>query len=398
MIKMKVRKNWLVLIVFSLIIIFLPGCWSHRELHEIGIASGIGFDLNEEGKIALSVQIITPSPFSKQTERGDRKPVRVLTSEGETVFDAIRNIMAKSGDRGFYPHLQIIVFGEDLAKAGLKPVLDFLERDPEIRVLTWLTITEGKAEDIIRGHSREDDTPATHINRLIEDYRATSRVTPTSLLNYIDMSLKEGIEPIIGKVSYFEEKGEPTFFMEEAGVFKGDRLVGWLDAHENRGYLWVANKVQSGIVVAQRKNQEQQKKKNTSPNSSNHFEDLISFEILRSKSKMKPQLNDDELSFLIELEVVANIGERMDNESAAGKEFINEMEELLRLSVEKEILDTLKKAQKEFNSDIFGFGLATKRKYPEYWQEHKEEWDEIFPELEVELKVKTKINAPGMIL
>lgn len=387
-------SNWLFLIGFCLVIaIFLPGCWSHRELNEIGIASGIGFDLSEEGKIALTVQVITPKPSTDESGKGDREPVRILTSEGETVFDAVRNLMSKSGDRVFYPHAQVIVFGAELARSGLQPVMDFLERDPELRLLTWLSITEGKAEDVIRGRSREDDIPSIHINRLIEDYRATSKVAPVSFLNYINMYYKEGVEPTIGKIEYFEKNGEPTFLMEGAGAFKEDRLIAWLDPIENRGFLWVANKVESGIVVAHRKGQGKVSNKGM-----NNHKDKISFEVIESKGKIKPILTGDDLSILIEVEVTANIGERMDNQSTEGKGFIQEMEELLRSQVEKEVEGIVVKAQEELQSDIFGFGLATHRKFPKYWQENKEEWDEIFPELDVEIKVKTTIKARGMII
>ncbi len=386
-------KKYIYLITFFLLTsILLGGCWSHRELNEIGIVSGMGLDLTEEGKIAVTVQVITPSPFNNQSSKGEREPVRVITSEGETVFDAIRNLTSKSGDRIFHPHNQVYVFGEELARAGVQPVLDFLERDPEIRIMTWIILTEGKAEDVIRGRSSEDDIPTNHINRLIEDYRSTSKIVPTSLLTFITKLLKEGVEPTVGKLSYSEVKGEPIFFMEGGGVFKGDRLVDWLDPYEARGLLWVEGLVESGIVVVERKNIDKKGNKGKGG-----FEDKISFEIVKSKSKVKPILNEDDLSILIELQVLANIGERMDHQVAEGREFIRELEELLSLEVKKEVEHIVAKAQKKYKSDILGFGLATHRKFPEYWRENKEEWDEIFTELDVEVKVKSRINARGMI-
>lgn len=379
------KKRWVGIFLISTLL-FLPGCWSHRELNEIGIVSAIGLDLSEQGKLQLTVQVNTPqTPVTKG--QFEKQPVRILTSEGETFFDAVRDLMTKSGDRLFYPHTQIIVIGEEVARAGIHPFLDFLQRDPELRLFTWVILTEGKAEEVLRAPSAEELISANHLSRLVKDYESTSKSIPVNLLDFSNKIYSEGIEPAIGKVEFIEEKGEPTFRMEGGGAFKGDKLIDWLNGEEARGYLWVHDDIKGGIIAT----------KGIEAESSSGVVEGISFEIIKGKTKVKPVLVGDELRFVIDIDTTCYLGERMDGKETTTREAVEELEKILTQAVIKETQVIVDKAQKELKSDILGFGVATNRKYPDYWKQHKEGWDEIFPNLDVEILVKAVIDDRGAV-
>lgn len=372
------RKKVISLILLIAVSLFLPGCWNYRELNQIGIVSAMGIDINEQGKIKLTVQVINPQASTTKGQT-QKKAVRIESSEGETLFDAVRNLMMKSGDRLFYPHMSVIVFGEDLGRKGLLPVLDFLGRDPEIRLLTWVLITEGKAEEIIRAPSNEALISALHLKSLVEDYKSFSKTTPANLLNLFTMLYDEGVEPVLGKVQFVEEKGEPTFLMEGGAAFREDKLIAWLNGGEARGYLWIEDEIKSGIITATKDDTK------------------ISFEIIRGRTKVKPILDEGNLRFVIEVDASCNLGERMDHAETTTKEEFDELTKILNQAIIREIQVIVDKAQKELKADILGFGLNAMKKYPDYWQEHKDGWEEIFPNLDVEILVEGKINARGTI-
>ena len=57
----------------------------------------------------------------------------------------------------------------------------------------------------------------------------------------------------------------------------------------------------------------------------------------------------------------------------------------------------LEKAQKEYNSDIFGFGMLIWRKYPKEWKDYyKNMWNEIFPNLDVAVHVRSTLLRGGL--
>lgn len=385
-------KRW-VLLVSLFILLLLPGCWDHRELNELGVVSALGLDLNERGKMQITVQVINPQAYITKGQEG-KTQTRILTSEGETFFDAVRDLMTKSGDRLFYPHNQVIVIGEDLARAGVRPILDFLERDPEIRLFTWVLLTKGKAEEVVRAPSDESLISAMHVMLLVDDYDSASKGIPRNILEFATMVYSEGIEPVLGKIEFYEEKGNPTYQLIGGGAFKGDKLIDWLDAGEARGYLWVHNDVKGGIITAYTKEGAENP---AQADGSSGLGERISFEIIRTKSRVKPVLEGEKLSFVIDLDVTCNLGERTDNKETITKEDFKELEKILSQAVIGEVQGIVDKAQKELRSDILGFGLTTKRKYPDYWNQHKEQWEEMFPELEVEILVKAVVDGNGTV-
>nr|WP_278183720.1 Ger(x)C family spore germination C-terminal domain-containing protein [Ruminiclostridium cellulolyticum] len=67
--------------------------------------------------------------------------------------------------------------------------------------------------------------------------------------------------------------------------------------------------------------------------------------------------------------------------------------------MKEEAQKTLEKCQKEYKSDIFGFGMYTFQKYPKYWGKSKNIWDEeIFPKLKINIDVNGNIVRSGMLI
>jgi signal recognition particle subunit SRP54 len=66
-------------------------------------------------------------------------------------------------------------------------------------------------------------------------------------------------------------------------------------------------------------------------------------------------------------------------------------------AIRQDILLSLQKARL-LKADIFGFGDAVYKEYPREWKEIKEEWEDIFPAVEVDIKVQTTLVRPNMVL
>jgi len=56
----------------------------------------------------------------------------------------------------------------------------------------------------------------------------------------------------------------------------------------------------------------------------------------------------------------------------------------------------LKKSQK-WEADIFGIGAEFQRSMSSYWKDIKDNWDEIYRELEVEVNVTSNIRQFGLL-
>lgn len=394
MIKVKFEEQKLFLRVIGLgiiilILLLLSGCWDRRELENLAIVSGLGIDDPEQGEgYQLSFQIVKPAevraPGSSSGESGSgssgSKTVWFLRSEGTTVFDAIRNAHLQSNRRIFLSHNQVVIIGKKVAEDGILPVVDVLIRDPEPRLQQWLLIAQQQAGEILKLQAGVEKISANAIAELMENYYLTSKIKATNLHDFADGLVKKSTSNTLPIIGIKEENGEKSFILEETGILKEDRLVGYLDKKETRGLLWVLGKVKSGIIVVDLPDNKGK----------------VSLEIMNAKSKVIPEVEDGKIKIKVEITEEANLGGETSFEDFSSPEALSRLEKLQAKVIEEEIKAALNKA-KTYQLDIFGFGESIHRKDHKLWNAIEENWGEIFSQMEVEMKVKAVIRRMGLI-
>lgn len=360
-------------------------CWSRHELDTLAIVKAVGIDkVEEDGKLNLTFQIVKPSQMqgSSQSSSTDSssKGVWVLTSTGYTVFDAVRNATMQSDRRIFLSQNKIIVIGEELARQGISPILDFFNRDGEPRRLSWLLVSRGKASDIINAQHEQEMIPAQAIDGLIESSHLTSMGVKVNLNDFFKNLSNPTSDPVACRIELIEGKDSKSQMRcTGASVFKEDRLVGFLDEKETRGLNWILGNVKGGIIVVK------------SPIEENKN---IAFEIIRANSKIIPEIQGGQITITVEINEEGNLGEQMSNVELTKPGMLTELEKRKAEVISKEIQGVLKRAQREWGVDIFGFGKAVHSKYPMEWKELKSKWQQdVLPEINVRVKVNAQIRS-----
>ena len=125
-------KSKMMLLFLVLTSLLLSGCWSKRELNELGIVVALGIDKVDDD-YEVSIQVVDPSEISSKQPSSGRSPVVTYHAKGKSVFEAIRRMTTLTPRKPYFSHLQIVVIGEELAKEGLNEPLDFIARDHEFR-------------------------------------------------------------------------------------------------------------------------------------------------------------------------------------------------------------------------------------------------------------------------
>ena len=77
---------------------------------------------------------------------------------------------------------------------------------------------------------------------------------------------------------------------------------------------------------------------------------------------------------------------------------IKNIEEDIKNELNKIIDDTKKLVQKEYNTDVLGYGKIIHKKYPKKWKSIKNNWDEIFKNLNIETNINIKIEDQGTLI
>lgn len=350
--------------------------------------------------LEVTVQVAKPMALQQGTQGGPSNPsVRsfwLVSSTGRTVFEAVRNFLKRSPWRLYWPHNRLIVFGEEAAREGIGAYIDFFVREPETRVISYIMVVKGaRASDFMEAEFETEPLPSEGLFSLV---KAESRWLSTSVeVEFNDFLLaleEEGIEPvamraeiierkkgsIVGKIERQEVLRSPR--VTGAAVFKGDRLVGWLNKSETRGFLWIKGKAKGGIIVI-----EHPEKQHAS----------VGIEMSRARSQVSPRLADGKIVMEIKIDAEGLLGDTQAFvDPATEARLISSMERRMAALIRNEITLALGRAQKDLGSDIFGFGAAVHRSFPHLWRDLKNRWDQVFPLLAVEIRVNAKIRRSGL--
>lgn len=390
-------------LLFVILIIFLSGCTGKKEINELALVMAVGIDKIEDSKegdlkdkgYEVTIEVARPADARGQTgapagSTGD--PIWSASSQGATLFEAIRHMASISTRRVFWAHNYIIVINEDVAKDGIKDIIDFFTRNPELRMRTWVAITPNKAKDIISTMTGLEVIPGEALDKLYR-YTDISGAAPRSeLLDVQSAYLSETTQPIIARVRLIgrgvsnKKQGQAGAIkqveLEGAGVFKGDKLVGILDRDDSKAAVLFIEKVKSQIVVLSCPKDPEEK---------------ITAEIVHDRFNVTPAYENGKPTFTVDFQAFVNVVEAGCPFSIENEDDVRAVEKELEVTVKGTIEKLLTKAQKDYKSDFLELGQRFNNKFPREWKTIKKTWGSTFSDVEFTVNVDAKVKG-GVLL
>ncbi|MDF2723571.1 MAG: Ger(x)C family germination protein [Paenibacillus sp.] len=390
---MKARKVICAMLAV-LLLAFATGCWNRRELNDLAITIGLGIDKLDANQYRISAQVVEPGEAAEKKGSG-RSPVILYSETGSTVMEALRKATMNSPRKLYMAHLRILIIGEALAREGIADVLDFMVRDHGVRTDFYIAIAKGrKAEEMLKVMTPLEKLPAVKINKTME---SSEKVWAPSLAVTMDMLISDiisdGKQPVLATI---ELKGDPqagnqrssleqidvpaSIVTSSLAAFKGSKLVGWLNQDESKGHNYILNKITNTVGFI------------SCPKGGK-----IALEVIRANSKLKARMEDGEPIVDIELRIKQNVGEVLCNIDLTKMETLDDLNERSSQKLKSFIEAAVDKAQKQFESDIFGFGEAVHRADPKAWKQLKQNWDQHFTTMQVNVKVDVQTILLGTV-
>jgi spore germination protein KC len=406
-------------VVLVILLSISAGCWNRREIETLGFVVGSGVDTplgpthwdspdvggEIERRLQLTVQIMKPSGMSTG-ERGTtlERPFWTVSITGRTLFECVRGLSEVSPRSLYWPHNRWLLLGEEYAKGGVARLLDFWERDQETRRRAVLgVVKDGRAWDLLQVESELERVPSESGREiLLNASKKSSSIVWTSVNDFVVALASEGIDPIALRVEAIpyaypyeitgdvtREEVKATARLSGAAVFRSDKLVGWLDGREARGYNWVVGKVKSALLVVEAPERSIEPEPGAS---------LIGLEIIGAKGAFKPKITDDgrSIGIAVKISAEANFADVQPYvDSYSDSELWTITERRLEEVIRNEVMAAITKAQ-ELRADIFGFGRGVYRADPKLWKQVKDRWYEIFALMEPEIEVSAKVVRSGL--
>ncbi|NLY85615.1 MAG: Ger(x)C family spore germination protein [Tissierellia bacterium] len=380
-------------------IIFLTGCWDARELNELGISLVIGFDI-EDDKVLITAEIINPV-YSSEEAKGDQiQSVEYVQGIGNTILEASRDITLKFDRRLFISHNKVVIFGEEFAKRGLVKNIDQLLREREHRETAKVLIAKGaKAYEVMGISSGVEQIPANYIAEIVNNIKYNPKTGDVNFIQFLKHYYHEGRHPVAGVVEkkskdeinkVGNDGSDKDYELTTLGmaVFKGDKLVGYLNGNDTKSVNFILNKIRGGIITFPTPSENQE---------AENLRDFSSTVIIENKTKRDVEIIDNKVILKAKINLKTSMGEIIGDVDVSNTENIKKMEEACSKAIEEGITLAVKRVQEEFKVDIFGFGVEFHKKYPDKWKEIRDDWDQIFSEAEFQINVNTKIIRTGLI-
>ncbi|MDR4950323.1 Ger(x)C family spore germination protein [Neobacillus cucumis] len=376
-----------ILVINWMIIFMLTGCWSRIEINDITIVTATAIDKMSDGKIRVSLQVAIPKqlgPAGIGGSGGNMGTTVVISETGESMMDAIRRLQEKLPRRIFFSHNRILIIGEKAARDGVYQILDYTSRVREARMRSFILFSKGEAASILK----LSPVIERYSSEAIREEEKEGVGAKIMIKDFFNMLTTEGISPVAAEVAIrSEEKGgnnsKHTAAIIGTAVFRKDKLVGWLNDKDTRGVLWIRNEMVKGNITVSVPKEKGGGK--------------ISVDIKKARTKVKPILVQSKVKMDVNIQAQVEVFENSSKLDLGDPKVLQFVQILMEKDVKKRCQLALFKAQKQYQSDIFGFGNAVYRSHPRAWKEqHKHKWAEEFSNLEVSVSPHVSIVRTGL--
>ncbi|MBA2943655.1 Ger(x)C family spore germination protein [Paenibacillus sp. CGMCC 1.16610] len=374
-------RKLIVLTLSGLFLFSLTGCWNKAELIEYSFVQAVAIDLSNKGQVELTTLFYKPSGAGGMMKPNMPKSSFTIKTEGENVFDAIRDIALHLGRKAKWDHMRVILVSDEVVKKmNLGVVLDLFRRDHEPRPTNALLITKGRSEEFLHLKPYIEYTIGQQLHSADESaYTFTGKTLKATMLDtHIQMKSEAGI----AKVPYLtidKVHGNVPSVAGVALIEKG-KLVEILPPKEINAFLMLNRKFKSSVITTSCKKNDNTMKE--------------TFEVFQENTNLQTSLKNSEVTVNVTTKLKGAVGElncttlRTEEEEQAFKERIIQQ-------VKKELLTVIHHLQSS-KLDAIGIGDKVFAKNPRLWFEWKENWGSHFADIRFNIHVEVSITNTGM--
>lgn len=371
--------------------LFLTGCWDRMEINDLAIISMMAMDRTEEGDIQIWLQVVIPARVGGGMGGtggggggggGQMHAFITLSSRGRTVLEASKKIQVELPRRLLWAHMRVILVGERLARAGVRPALDFPARHPQVRLNSYFLVVQGSVEEIMAAQVDLEKLPAEYLREI-----SRSRIGPVVKLNeFAQLLAARGVDPIAGVAVLVPPPGgavagqRPALKLGGAALFREDRLVEFLDERVTRGLLWLRGEVHRGVITV------------TVPEAPG----FVSVEWVSSNVRRRVWMEGGRIVLYVQAKTEGDITEDTIGLDLSDPRMLVMVNAQLNKAIRERIEAALVR-MRELNVDSAGFGEVVHEQLPAVWQRVEKKWlREEFREAKIVIEVDAEVRRTGL--
>lgn len=219
----------------------------------------------------------------------------------------------------------------------------------------------------------------------------TTTVTGDQLMDFM---LTPGINPVITGVEIIGNQNKKSSLenistirtgakLNTTGlsVFKGDKLIGWLNEDESKGYNYIRGNVKSTMGHVD------------CPSG----EGVVTMKTLRASTDRKAKVVNGEPQVKIKLHIVSSVASVDCSMQIGSMTAIRELEKVSEDRLKELMQKSVNAVRRKYHVDIFGFGQEIYQNDPKFFKKVENDWDKYFENLDVVYETKAQIRRVGAL-
>jgi len=356
--------------------IILCGCWNYREIDTLAIVAGMAIDKDPlSNNYILTTEIITTQSQGGTAIMGSE----VYSSQGDTIFNAVRNLIEKTGLRLFWSDSKVVIISESLANEGIIPAIDWTNRSNYVRPDIGLLISKGNtAAEILKNKINLNTITSLHLDDTMNSWKVLSKFPDSMVWTFIDGLSSKGKSEAVATVKNEHNNGRISPLVEGSAIFKSDKLVGYLNGNETLYMLMIKNKIKQGLITLS----------NVSGSNTN-----VTLEINDNTTKLTPLYNNGKVSMILDIYPVVSIHEVQGTKDFMKEENLKTLQSETEKKIESQIQYLISKLQKNYNSDVLAFGEIFNEEKPKISENFKKSGKDIFTNMKTTINVHLQIKG-----
>lgn len=399
-------RNIFILILIIIFIMAFSSSYSSLNIDNLAHVLAIGIDTSDDNKLEVSFQFSTPVSAS-ESGSSEKSTAFINTVTASSLSNAINLVNGYLGKQINMSHCKAIIFSEDLAMQGISDEIYTLINDTQVRPSSNIVIskctakyyleeTKPQLENLISKYYEIFATPSQYtgympdatignfFNSLIcktcESYAILGGVNAGVPKNNNEIDSQKDYTIKANNSSIQGENGAENIGV---AVFKGDKLVGELDALETIAFLNIRNDLDRFLISV------------PDPLNNNHYLDIYLTPV--HSTSINIDTTNQSPYIKIKLEFSGRIYSMTENSKYLSSEVLDSISNSCNSYLESVFADYLYKTSKDLKSDINGFGKYTLKNFITTGQYEDYNWPENYKNSFFDVEVNTSVKS-GMLI
>lgn len=354
-----------------------------REISDLALVmiTGIDYDARQH-KFLFTSYCILPSVTS--IERSSKQHEWVASAQGSSIMDAARNLRSRAGKTLIWQHDKFFVIGEEAARHAFYEIVDFMTRSREIRMSSYVIVSEGKAADKLTVKSETNDLVSNDFlgRTMNEDLWGKSVALMAKDVSNWFADPYRGF--VTGKVSLAKPVGggNEVLFLSGGSVFHKGKLVDWMSAND--------------ALTVHLLSKKKEWRKLEFPTTVDFQSAQVTLLMQYPRATYRLRQSDGGPALDVNLRLKAALIDMDRQLKLLRPELLTQLEQAAARQMERTIEGSLNRFQRSLQVDVIGFSDYIRVYHPREWNRIKERWDQVYAAMPVHVHVDVRFTRIGM--